>query len=61
MSRRFEVRGVEDHGRRVAIVFDNATGKTYKVHRRGSRVLNWANDTRVEIPGLRRVAKEALS
>jgi endo-1,4-beta-mannosidase len=59
---RFELQAVENHGRRVAVVFDHATEKTYRIHRKGSRFLHWdRSDVRVETKGLRDCAKEALA
>lgn len=61
-SGRFELQRVEDQGRKVAVIFDHATGKTHKIHRRGSRFLRWdANDVRVENAALRKLAREALA
>lgn len=62
MRRRFVLRSIEQHGRTVAVIDDLATGEIRRVHKQGSRYLNWdRGDTKVENRGLREVAREALA
>lgn len=59
---RFQLRRVEEKGRRVAVIFDSRANRTFKVYRKGSRFFHWTcTEQPVTVRGLRDCAREALA
>lgn len=61
MKPRFQSLGVENQGRRVAVIYDRKHCKEVRVFKDGRNFFHWGvREDRVVDPKLRKVAREAL-